>query len=375
MNEDRKVERKILYYPTILVPSRWMKWALLYWDKVCSIVPEDWEDNFVHVHQAILPDIADFQFFGDYARQKKTYLDMKYLKETGEFEPIIPFDYGWEYWSYVLDDFKKIINTEEFQSLRNYLKNSGRTTFDWRLDIDRFPTKIYIFLQENNLIEKVDSENNWFYLEHETFLIYKALLAKYSALKSSGYLIPSTDSTGYEKMLFKLIDIKGKSPSLSAKYINFLPIPNDDVSFEQIIKFKKKRRDELLHFREEIIDNFEHEMSKAESQSDVKSIILKNKEKIEVNVSDLRKMMKDSKIDTINASFKSLINIKSPALLEAVASLLTKQPSEISIPLISSTAAIQLGYTWLDSKIKERELLRKSSFSYLYYATKKSLIF
>ena len=33
-------ERKVLYYPTILVPLSWLRWSILYWDKVSSIIPE-----------------------------------------------------------------------------------------------------------------------------------------------------------------------------------------------------------------------------------------------------------------------------------------------------------------------------------------------
>ena len=32
--------RKIIYYPTIIVPSEWTKWAVLYFDKVSSIIPK-----------------------------------------------------------------------------------------------------------------------------------------------------------------------------------------------------------------------------------------------------------------------------------------------------------------------------------------------
>lgn len=34
------MERKIIYYPTIIVPSEWAKWAILYFDKVSSIIPK-----------------------------------------------------------------------------------------------------------------------------------------------------------------------------------------------------------------------------------------------------------------------------------------------------------------------------------------------
>ena len=37
--------RTVLYYPTIEIPSdRWLRQALLYWDRVGSIVPRSFDD-------------------------------------------------------------------------------------------------------------------------------------------------------------------------------------------------------------------------------------------------------------------------------------------------------------------------------------------
>ena len=63
-------ERKILYYPTILVPTRWLKWTMLYWDKVSSIVPEKWEEDMPKFRN---PQHGEF------------YGAMKYLQDEGEY--------------------------------------------------------------------------------------------------------------------------------------------------------------------------------------------------------------------------------------------------------------------------------------------------
>jgi hypothetical protein len=63
----RKPQRAILYYPTIDVPTGdWLRQALLYWDEVGSIVPEQWE----HSHH-----------YRD---------DIRYLKDEGQFRAFRP---------------------------------------------------------------------------------------------------------------------------------------------------------------------------------------------------------------------------------------------------------------------------------------------
>jgi len=65
--------RKIIYYPTIIVPSEWTKWAVLYFDKVSSIIPEG-----LDYREVVNPwNEQDFKI-------------MKILIEEGELEPTDP---------------------------------------------------------------------------------------------------------------------------------------------------------------------------------------------------------------------------------------------------------------------------------------------
>ncbi len=67
------MERKIIYYPTIIVPSEWAKWAVLYFDKVSSIIPES-----LDLGEVIKPwNKEDFEI-------------MKILMDEGELERANP---------------------------------------------------------------------------------------------------------------------------------------------------------------------------------------------------------------------------------------------------------------------------------------------
>jgi len=352
-------ERKILYYPTILVPLGWLKWTTLYSDKVSSIVPEGWDNK---------PSLEHWQ-------HKESYKAMKYLKEMGEFEFTRPqslFDQR-RHWGKVNvfeNEFVEIVNSPQFRSKIN---RNWRKYPEGRIHRDKISYGIYEFLRGKELAEKDTQDPNWYLVEENTSLLYMALLAKYLADVDLDYTTPSTDWQEYETMVYESSDINNGFPSLNAKFLDVLPVPRDDVSIKDILKFKKKRKDELLHFRE-VIDRLQREISHAETENEIKQLVVQYNESLEREVSGLKKTMKDSRIKTIMATFKSLIDIKSPALIEAIGFSFIALSPAISIPIISATAAVQIGYTWIDNNNRNRVRLRESPFSFLYYAREKRVI-
>ena len=91
------MNRTILYYPTIDVPRKdWLRHALLYWDQVSSIVPDD--------------------------RKIRNRLSghIDYLIGEGEFRPIKPEDlfhssHNWEVMEQFTEEFKETVDAPEFQ--------------------------------------------------------------------------------------------------------------------------------------------------------------------------------------------------------------------------------------------------------------------
>src|SRR5690242_17951955 len=68
---NRVRKRRILYYPTINIPSgQWLRQAILYWDEIASIVPKDSQG---HILLNLSPDV-------------------QFLKDEGEFKPVKPED-------------------------------------------------------------------------------------------------------------------------------------------------------------------------------------------------------------------------------------------------------------------------------------------
>ena len=122
------------------------------------------------------------------------------------------------------------------------------------------------------------------------------------------------------------------------------------------------------------MDEVQKEASNAKSEAGIKRIFVQNKEKIQKERSKLRESMKDSGIKTALATIKSLISIKSPAILETLAFSAAKTPAPTSVPIIVTTAFAQVGYVWVDNRNKQRAEIRESPFAYLYYAEKQKLL-
>lgn len=166
------IERKILYYPTILVPSRWLKWATLYWDKTSSIVPSGWEDTSSFVHP---PNDDD-------------YRTMNHLWEEGLFEPTRP-DSFWKKTRQLRralgDEFDEALYSPGFQTQinRNWHRNPTN-----RVHQDKLSERILEHLRHSKLA-RVDRKNpSWLLVEENTSLLYMGLLAKHLADADAEFL-------------------------------------------------------------------------------------------------------------------------------------------------------------------------------------------
>jgi len=351
------MERRIIYYPTIVIPSQWTKWTVLYFDKVISIIPENL--NFKEVI---------------YPWNEKDFRIMKILMDEGELERANPQDLigqreKWRSVEMFEKEFRRIVTSKRFQSIinRNWKRNHK-----WKVHRDKISYKVYEFLHNQGLAEE-DKQRDWILMEEKTSLLYMSLLAKYLADVNPDFTIPGTDRNEYENMIYGASSHQNSFVSLDIKFMNILPIPRWDVPINDILRFKRRRKDELLHFRE-IIDNIYREISIAENEREIKQTVLSYKENIERKVAELRKTMKEENIKTVLGAFKSLLDIKSPALLTTLGVSFAELPSEIKIPVLGMTAIIQIGYYLVDKINQQRAKLRTSPFAYLYYAEKAKVI-
>lgn len=366
------MNRTILYYPTIDIPSgSWLRHALLYWDEVSSIVPRSHDNNII---SELSPDIH-------------------YLMSEGQFRAIKPEDLvykkdNWEAFYRFLEEFKEIVQSISFKQFvirrnassfsRIHIDKLGRTSFA-RIHNNKMTDGVFDFLREHGLAERDKKNYEWVYFEQNTALLYMALLAKYLADIDSEQTIIGTDYVAYEKFNFKRVKADNGFPVVSLNLNKVLPTPKQNVPLERILDFKRKRAANLQHFKKHLSD-FQTKISKTKSQAELKETAITFQEGLITGVKDLHAVLGDSKIDSYFKTFKSLINLKSPTVLATAGAVISSKLDLLNLPVnltslgLGAIGAIELTGNYIELRNKQRAKERESPFSYIYQAQKHGLI-
>jgi len=365
------MKRTILYYPTIDVPTKsWLRHALLYWDEVSSIVPKSWDDKMLI---ELSPDIH-------------------YLIAEEQFRPIKPEDLilkkdNREAFHQFKEEFGEIVTSKEFQK---FIKRQHKTHYQIhinkvqgnkiaRVHSNKASDGILYFLEEEGLAKRNRENPEWLLFEKNTALLYMSLLAKYLADIDSEQTTIGTDHISYEKLNFRRVSQDKGFPVVSFSLNNILPTPKINVPLEKIIDFKRKRSDNLLHFKR-ILSDFQTKISKTESQAELKEVAITFQESLITGVKDLDAVLGDSNIESMLKTFKSLIKINSPTLIASAAVLANDKLNYINIPFnweaigLATIGTIELTYNYIEARNKQRVRLRESPFSYIYQAQRYGII-
>jgi uncharacterized protein DUF6236 len=352
-------KRALLYYPTISVPDgRWLRQAILYWDEIGSIVPETWTAG---------------------ERRRFSTPETKYLEGIGQYRAFSPSDLLTDpQWSLVKKfhaEFEEIVCSEQFRSM------SGRKPHEPRLSTRIHTDKISgvllrDFLEPAGLAKP--GRGYWSIVERKTALLYMSLLAKYLAAIDKEVTIPATDRLEYESLSYDCLSTRPGFKCISVLLSNALPVPRQDIPLVDIIDFKKRRRDELLHFRNEL-GAFRERLSEAESEQEAKEESLRFKENLERGVNDLSQIFEDSKLKATTGTLKSLISIKSPTLWGGIGTAMANSAHIANVPLswavpgLALTAAIEVGVQLVDLRNSMRANARQSGFAFVYRGHREKL--
>lgn len=345
-NYTNQSKRTILYYPDISIPpGRWLRQALFYWDEIGSIVPQ----TIKYKH------------------------DIQYLLEEGEFRPFRPdklIQESRDPLEKFQQEFKSIVNSSAFQ---NTLDPNDQRQLDSSIHCDKVSHTLFHFLEDQELAKRDKQNSDWYLFEKRTALLYMGLLAQYLAdIDTQAYTVTGTDCQKYEKLLYDASPKIDCFTCLNTIFRNVLPIPRNDVPLADIVEFKRKRRDELLHFRQQI-DSFQQRLSAAKDMNEVKYFTTEFKESIEREFNILSHILNSDGVSIVASSFKALINMKSPVVLGAGAMMFGKAAKITEIPVewmpvgFITLGIIQIACHMVDRRNEKRAALRSNSFSYLYY--------
>lgn len=349
-------KRAILYYPTISIPTNdWLRRSLLYWDEIGSIVPVDYEEN------TLIPYSPDIQF----------------LKAEGEFRPFRPRElaYRWEKVQELMKELVSIIETPKFQ---NILPRREMRLLHSRIHRDKVSDSLVDYLEDWGLAQRDREDCDWIKFENRTALLYMAILAKYLADEDSMATVPGTDLQEYENLIYEAMLPSDGFACLKTSYFNMVPVPREDVPLSDIVKFKRKRRSELLGFRQQI-NEFHRSLRSCQSKSDANDIAATFSEKITKELNNLKAVMEDSRLATVIGSLKTIIKLDSPALwattgvMVGQATQVANVPIEWSVAGIGILGAIEIANFLCDKRNEQRATLRDSPFAYLYHAQRQGI--
>jgi hypothetical protein len=355
------------------VPSNsWLRHALLYWDEVSSIIPQSSNNKFLH----------------------RVSADIHYLMDKGQFRPMKPEDLimkadNREAFEAFREEFIDIVQSPSFQKFVKRRKEALlykisrdkviANPFYSQIHKNKTSNALLDFLKERDLINTRKSNSDWLMFERNTALLYMSLLAKYLAQIDKRQTTLGTDHAIYERFNFKRAKESDSFPIISFNIFNILPTPKANVPLEHIIDFKRKRKDELFQFRKTLLE-FQKKISNASSNQEIRELATNFQESIKLGVGDLSRALKDSRMETILRSLRSLISIKSPSALLAGAAIANEKFNFIEAPIylkvlgLGSIGLIELTGNFIEARNKEIAKAKDSAFSYLLHAHKMGLL-
>ena len=361
------MKRTILYYPTISIPNgEWLRRALFYFDEVASIVPQ------VVKHSGETGELL-----------VPLSPELEYLHGEEVFRPIPPEKLVFTESGIKWKDAKRL--GAEFHAAvldPQFKKQLGRRFV--RVHFNKLSVSNMDFLAGEGLLksdapEEGKDEGNWFQVEERTALLYMSMLAQELADIDMQATIPGTDRPDYEELIYGTRSPENAIPCFQMHLRNVLPVPRQDVEFEKIIAFKRKRKDELNRYRKRI-DDLQKQLSQVTKPADVKQTLVQFEEAQQTALIDLAAALQSAKLATIWGSVKTLINAKNPFLWGAGAVALGQAPAIGTLPISIAIAGavvsgtVEVGSYLVDQRNKRRATERESSFTVLYHAKAEGIL-
>lgn len=327
-----------------MIPVDWMKWALLYWDKISSIVPSSFD---------ISRDSGD----------KERYSSMQYLMDQDIYSAIPPENV---FRKSDPTDFENIF----IQSMESAVQPPlEETSMKWEIYRCKLTDNVFDYLKDKNLILSGQYLDSSVIVSTFTAVLYMGLLASHLAANDRNPTITNTNSDIYQDIVYRAPDKSAGFESYQVQLMNILPVPASNVNLQDIIDFKNERKDELFHFREEI-DSFIRKISTAKSYEEFKLLSIQFEEKIERETNNLKRLLNESKIQYFLADLGSLIT-------PTISKIDSIWESPLSDPIKAATlggSIIKVASILVKNHNQKNAILRDNPFAYIYQANQHSII-
>lgn len=382
------MKRVFLYYPTIDFPDKtWLYQSLFYGDAVGTIVP------FEGINDKSW-DISD---------------ELKYLYDEGEYIPYFVNELIQnhpEKYSNHIKFYEKFVRSREYRNLQKNaemirlglshnqslfhagyvhlstrllshvdgtieIENEGQVRpHDDKLKID-FSEPIDV-RDKTNFISQLTKKHKVkaIYLEQTAGLYYMFTLAQFISEADTNLVSPSTNDPLFEKLAFSTSATT--SPGIRILLDKCLPTPSTDIPIKSIIRFKRKRKNELLQLRQKL-QELQVNVNKADSRDEVKEVVIGFSEQVTLELSTIKRLLLEDRINFAFESMSSLLSLGNPAILSSLLA------GGVIATQINPALGVGLGGVGVIGEIITRHISKRKSdesnvLSYLFSAKKEGLI-
>lgn len=345
-----KGEDTILYYPTIQIEDGvWLRNAILYWDKVSSIVP-------------------GFNY------SQTNSIEVEYLRNAGLYVPIFPAEMcGYEE---IYREFCKVVK----KNLGEHRKASNRNNRQMQIHMDKMnisnkklvhiektPNDIIDYLLDEGIARK-NCDGPWIDMNELDANIYMATLARYLAKIHKNVEI-GTDKS--RKFLYPYNRIRSKSVIDKQIYLNIaiqeaLPVPNLNIPLDYLIDFKRQHREQLRCFKKRV-DEFQWSLRKCENFEEFQERINDFQNEIARDLQEIDEVMNSNGIRKAKKALKILV----PLGMELGGSILESRGIISAMEAKMANVAANLGVHFFCT---EKEPQIDENKAYLFYGRKNGIM-
>lgn len=346
----------ILYYPKINIQdSAWLRNAILYWDEVSSIVP--------------------YENYGDLSPE------LLYLQNLGVYSAVYPQDLFFsEYAENFCRTIVKRITAYDHSSTKNLNRIQNERVKIHKNKIyapalhelihyEKLPQSLLSLFKEKRFINDYNADG-WMEIDSKIAQIYMRTLAEYSIKCSGKDIVLGTDTATHNREIYhsarSRTDIKAQCCKINIE--KCLPQPTLDVSYEDILDFKRRRNDELRLFKAKIRE-LETNIYNADSPELIKHYEAQFVESWKSCSEDFYKVLKEARITFCLTSLVSLVGIP------FVGQLLSQRIGpDLTSTIQTGAQFLNIGISYLDYKNKISPAKTDGGFSYIIKANRDGII-
>lgn len=340
----------ILYYPTIKIEDgTWLRNALLYWDNVASIVPNE-------------------------AYEEQNSIEVEYLKSAGIYKPVYPKelldnpsanDVFCEQIKISIKGYKQ----KQYKQIENNKYDKKQAVPAMMISRSKMNTDLYGHLLKSEIAIETDDEE-WLSMDEEFARRYMSILARYlSSLHEdmeigtdieSAFFNPYTRS--YSVVGYNHQDVE-KKMYLDMVLQNVLPVPNMDVPLQEVIDFKMEHQNKLRSFRRRL-EKFQFDLQLCKNTEQISTRVRMFQREIDEDLQEIEELMRLKRISQRRRAFRTCFS--------CVLSYL-EMKKIVEFPIIINVLK-NIGSIFPESFIKKEEIPIKDDSAYLFYASEQGII-